>query len=143
MILLNCRARYFYFLFSVGKFSNTIKCHVSQVDESENPSSKLKTPAGFHLHSSLSSSFLAKTTTTTTTRKTPLNVTFPFLRHYRPIYLSLPNKSEFNLHTVPPFSPFYVEDKFSPWKKTAGKRFDVFCLSSWTVLPSDGNSTQI
>uniref|UniRef100_A0A3P8ULL0 Protein DBF4 homolog A n=1 Tax=Cynoglossus semilaevis TaxID=244447 RepID=A0A3P8ULL0_CYNSE len=57
-------------------------------------------------------------------KKNLLNVTFPFLRHYRPIYLSLPNKSEFNLHTVPPFSPFYVEDKFSPWKKTAGKRFD-------------------
>ncbi|XP_042162919.1 protein DBF4 homolog A isoform X2 [Oncorhynchus tshawytscha] len=32
-------------------------------------------------------------------------------RHYRPIYLAMPNMPEFNLMSAPPCSPFYVEDQ--------------------------------
>ncbi|XP_029602208.1 protein DBF4 homolog A isoform X1 [Salmo trutta] len=32
-------------------------------------------------------------------------------RHYRPIYLAMPNMPEFNLTSAPPCSPFYVEDQ--------------------------------
>ncbi|KAM7383490.1 hypothetical protein PAMP_003136 [Pampus punctatissimus] len=35
-------------------------------------------------------------------------------RHYRPIYLSMPNMPELNLKTVPPCSPFCFEDKDHP-----------------------------
>ncbi|XP_072250384.1 protein DBF4 homolog A [Leuresthes tenuis] len=35
-------------------------------------------------------------------------------RHYRPIYLTMPNMPEFNLKSVAPCSPFCVEDKDPP-----------------------------
>ncbi|KAL7394005.1 hypothetical protein ABVT39_019243 [Epinephelus coioides] len=44
-------------------------------------------------------------------------ITKPFIkvedssRHYRPIYLTMPNMPEFNLKTAPPCTPFCVEDK--------------------------------
>uniref|UniRef100_A0A8C2Z762 Protein DBF4 homolog A n=1 Tax=Cyclopterus lumpus TaxID=8103 RepID=A0A8C2Z762_CYCLU len=38
-------------------------------------------------------------------------------RHYRPIYLTMPNMPEFNLKTAPPCSPFCVEDKVLPGNK--------------------------
>ncbi|XP_071325325.1 protein DBF4 homolog A [Trachinotus anak] len=43
-------------------------------------------------------------------------------RHYRPIYLTMPNMPEFNLKAVPPFSPFCVEDKDPPGNKQQGHR---------------------
>ncbi|XP_034468165.1 protein DBF4 homolog A isoform X2 [Hippoglossus hippoglossus] len=43
-------------------------------------------------------------------------------RHYRPIYLTMSNMPEFNLKTVPPCSPFSVEDKNSPGNKQDGQR---------------------
>ncbi|CAB1420106.1 unnamed protein product [Pleuronectes platessa] len=43
-------------------------------------------------------------------------------RHYRPIYLTMSNMPEFNLKTVPPCSPFSVEDKNSPGNKQEGQR---------------------
>lgn len=39
------------------------------------------------------------------------------LRHYRPIYISLPNMPQFNLRGLPPCSPFLADDKDSPGKK--------------------------
>ncbi|XP_051263347.1 protein DBF4 homolog A [Dicentrarchus labrax] len=53
-------------------------------------------------------------------------VTKPFVkiedssRHYRPIYLTMPNMPEFNLKTIPPGSPFCVEDKDPPGNKQRG-----------------------
>ncbi|KAM6995319.1 protein DBF4 homolog A [Tautogolabrus adspersus] len=41
-------------------------------------------------------------------------------RHYRPIYLTMPNMPEFNLKTLPPCSPFCVEDKNPPGNKQRG-----------------------
>ncbi|KAM4581361.1 protein DBF4 homolog A [Odontesthes bonariensis] len=38
-------------------------------------------------------------------------------RHYRPIYLTMPNMPEFNLKSVAPCSPFCVEDKDPPHTK--------------------------
>ncbi|CAB1334624.1 unnamed protein product [Coregonus sp. 'balchen'] len=38
-------------------------------------------------------------------------------RHYRPIYLAMPNMPEFNLTSAPPCSPFYVEDQEHPGKR--------------------------
>ncbi|XP_044065319.1 protein DBF4 homolog A [Siniperca chuatsi] len=43
-------------------------------------------------------------------------------RHYRPISLTMPNMPEFNLKTVPPCSPFCVEDKDPPRNKQHGQR---------------------
>ncbi|XP_040900671.1 protein DBF4 homolog A [Toxotes jaculatrix] len=43
-------------------------------------------------------------------------------RHYRPIYLTMPNMPEFNLKAVPPCSPFCVEDKDPPGNKQQGHR---------------------
>ncbi|XP_056237028.1 protein DBF4 homolog A [Seriola aureovittata] len=43
-------------------------------------------------------------------------------RHYRPIYLTMPNIPEFNLKAVPPCSPFCVEDKDPPGNKQQGHR---------------------
>ncbi|XP_039972664.1 protein DBF4 homolog A [Xiphias gladius] len=43
-------------------------------------------------------------------------------RHYRPIYLTMPNMPEFNLKAVPPCSPFCIEDKDSPGNKQQGHR---------------------
>ncbi|XP_032375379.1 protein DBF4 homolog A isoform X2 [Etheostoma spectabile] len=43
-------------------------------------------------------------------------------RHYRPIYLTMPNMPEFNLKTVPPCSPFCVEDKDPPGNKQPAHR---------------------
>ncbi|XP_027142738.1 protein DBF4 homolog A [Larimichthys crocea] len=41
-------------------------------------------------------------------------------RHYRPIYLTMPNMPEFNLQSVAPGSPFCVEDKDPPGNKQRG-----------------------
>ncbi|XP_034553267.1 protein DBF4 homolog A [Notolabrus celidotus] len=41
-------------------------------------------------------------------------------RHYRPIYLTMPNVPEFSLKTLPPCSPFCVEDKDPPVNKQQG-----------------------
>ncbi|KAM9722860.1 protein DBF4 homolog A [Menidia menidia] len=38
-------------------------------------------------------------------------------RHYRPIYVTMPNMPEFNLHSVAPCSPFCAEDKDPPGNK--------------------------
>ncbi|KAM9310355.1 protein DBF4 homolog A isoform 1-T2 [Pholidichthys leucotaenia] len=38
-------------------------------------------------------------------------------RHYRPIYLTMPNLPKFNLKTVAPFSPFHLVDKNPPENK--------------------------
>ncbi|XP_031155101.1 protein DBF4 homolog A isoform X2 [Sander lucioperca] len=43
-------------------------------------------------------------------------------RHYRPVYLTMPNMPEFNLKTIPPCSPFCVEDKDPPGNKQPGHR---------------------
>ncbi|KAM9353071.1 protein DBF4 homolog A [Symphorus nematophorus] len=43
-------------------------------------------------------------------------------RHYRPIYLTMPNMPEFNLKTAPPCTPFCVEDKDPPGNKQRGHR---------------------
>ncbi|XP_071385365.1 protein DBF4 homolog A [Centroberyx affinis] len=43
-------------------------------------------------------------------------------RHYRPIYVAMPNMPEFNLKTVPPCTPFCVEDKDHPGKRQRGQR---------------------
>ncbi|XP_038567400.1 protein DBF4 homolog A [Micropterus salmoides] len=43
-------------------------------------------------------------------------------RHYRPISLTMPNMPEFNLKTVPPCSPFCVEEKDPPGNKQRGNR---------------------
>ncbi|XP_040020433.2 protein DBF4 homolog A isoform X1 [Gasterosteus aculeatus] len=43
-------------------------------------------------------------------------------RHYRPIYLTMPNIPEFNLKTLPPHSPFCAEDKAPPGNKQPGRR---------------------
>ncbi|XP_062255712.1 protein DBF4 homolog A [Platichthys flesus] len=43
-------------------------------------------------------------------------------RHYRPIYLTMSNMPEFNLKTVPPCSPFNIQDKNSPGNKPEGQR---------------------
>ncbi|KAM8869634.1 protein DBF4 homolog A isoform 2-T3 [Spinachia spinachia] len=43
-------------------------------------------------------------------------------RHYRPIYLTMPNIPEFNLRTLPPHSPFCVEDKAPPGNKQSARR---------------------
>ncbi|GAA6220684.1 protein DBF4 homolog A [Lates japonicus] len=43
-------------------------------------------------------------------------------RHYRPIYLTMPNMPEFNLRAVPPCSPFCVEDKDPLGNKQQGHR---------------------
>uniref|UniRef100_UPI0037E8879C protein DBF4 homolog A n=1 Tax=Semicossyphus pulcher TaxID=241346 RepID=UPI0037E8879C len=42
-------------------------------------------------------------------------------RHYRPIYLTMPNMPEFNLKIVPPCSPFCVEEKDPPGNKQQGR----------------------
>uniref|UniRef100_A0A8C9X932 Protein DBF4 homolog A n=1 Tax=Sander lucioperca TaxID=283035 RepID=A0A8C9X932_SANLU len=44
-------------------------------------------------------------------------------RHYRPVYLTMPNMPEFNLKTIPPCSPFCVEDKDPPGNKQPGHRY--------------------
>ncbi|XP_034730838.1 protein DBF4 homolog A [Etheostoma cragini] len=55
-------------------------------------------------------------------------ITKPFVkvedssRHYRPIYLTMPNMPEFNLKTIPPCSPFCVEDKDPPGNKQPAHR---------------------
>ncbi|XP_068592474.1 protein DBF4 homolog A [Cebidichthys violaceus] len=55
-------------------------------------------------------------------------ITKPFVkvedssRHYRPIYLTMPNMPEFNLKTLPPCTPFCVEDKLLPGNKQPGRR---------------------
>ncbi|KAG7474598.1 DBF4-like A [Solea senegalensis] len=55
-------------------------------------------------------------------------ITKPFVkvedssRHYRPIYRTMPNMPEFKLKSLPPCSPFCVEDKYSPGNKPDGKR---------------------
>uniref|UniRef100_A0A8C9XAN1 Protein DBF4 homolog A n=1 Tax=Sander lucioperca TaxID=283035 RepID=A0A8C9XAN1_SANLU len=46
-------------------------------------------------------------------------------RHYRPVYLTMPNMPEFNLKTIPPCSPFCVEDKDPPGNKQPGHRYGV------------------
>uniref|UniRef100_H3BVV2 BRCT domain-containing protein n=1 Tax=Tetraodon nigroviridis TaxID=99883 RepID=H3BVV2_TETNG len=38
-------------------------------------------------------------------------------RHYRPIYISLPNMPQFNLRSLPPCSPFLATDRDAPGKK--------------------------
>lgn len=43
-------------------------------------------------------------------------------RHYRPIYVTMPNMPEFNLKTAPPCSPFWVEDKDPAGNKQRGHR---------------------
>ncbi|XP_060937024.1 protein DBF4 homolog A [Limanda limanda] len=43
-------------------------------------------------------------------------------RHYRPIYLTMSTMPEFNLKTLPPCSPFSVEDKNLPGNKQEGQR---------------------
>nr|XP_020462927.1 protein DBF4 homolog A [Monopterus albus] len=43
-------------------------------------------------------------------------------RQYRPIYLNMPNMPEFNLKTVPPFTPFCVDDKDPSGNKRRGYR---------------------
>ncbi|KAK5862306.1 hypothetical protein PBY51_017716 [Eleginops maclovinus] len=43
-------------------------------------------------------------------------------RHYRPICLTMPNMPEFNLKTLPPCSPFCVDDKLNPGIKQPGHR---------------------
>ncbi|XP_041843786.1 protein DBF4 homolog A [Melanotaenia boesemani] len=43
-------------------------------------------------------------------------------RHYRPLYLTMPNMPEFNLSTIAPCSPFYLEDKGHPGAKQLGHR---------------------
>nr|XP_029507876.1 protein DBF4 homolog A-like [Oncorhynchus nerka] len=53
-------------------------------------------------------------------------------RHYRPIYLAMPNMPELNLTTAPPCSPFYVEDQ-----EHSGKRPKVHgCLRNRGVRVS-------
>ncbi|XP_041648342.1 protein DBF4 homolog A [Cheilinus undulatus] len=42
-------------------------------------------------------------------------------RHYRPIYLTMPNMPEFNLNTLPPCTPFRVEDKDPAGNKQRGQ----------------------
>ncbi|XP_075965609.1 protein DBF4 homolog A [Anarhichas minor] len=55
-------------------------------------------------------------------------ITKPFVkvedssRHYRPIYLTMPNMPEFNLKTLPPCTPFCVDDKLLPGNKQPGRR---------------------
>lgn len=43
-------------------------------------------------------------------------------RHYRPVYLTMPNMPEFNLKTSAPYSPFCPEDKDPPVNKQPGHR---------------------
>ncbi|XP_030604948.1 protein DBF4 homolog A isoform X2 [Archocentrus centrarchus] len=43
-------------------------------------------------------------------------------RHYRPVYLTMPNMPEFNLKTSAPCSPFCPEDKDPPVNKQLGHR---------------------
>ncbi|XP_076010032.1 protein DBF4 homolog A [Genypterus blacodes] len=43
-------------------------------------------------------------------------------RHYRPIYLTMPNLPEFNLKTVPPGSPFCADDKDPPGNRPRRQR---------------------
>ncbi|XP_074538682.1 protein DBF4 homolog A isoform X2 [Halichoeres trimaculatus] len=45
-------------------------------------------------------------------------------RHYRPIYLTMPNMPEFNLKTPPPYSPFCLEYKDPPVNKQQGHSED-------------------
>lgn len=53
------------------------------------------------------------------------------LRHYRPIYFTLPNMPQINLRTPPPYSPFLVDDKDPPGNKRRGHR----CAASlWLCL---------
>ncbi|CAK6960686.1 protein DBF4 homolog A [Scomber scombrus] len=55
-------------------------------------------------------------------------ITKPFVkvedssRHYRPIYLNMPNMPELNLKTVPPCSPFCFEDKDNPGNRQRANR---------------------
>eukprot|EP00066_Takifugu_rubripes_P014671 XP_011603937.1 PREDICTED: protein DBF4 homolog A isoform X1 [Takifugu rubripes] len=50
-------------------------------------------------------------------------ITKPFVkvedssRHYRPIYITLPNMPQFNLRGLPPCSPFLADDKDSPGER--------------------------
>uniref|UniRef100_A0A3Q0RQI2 Protein DBF4 homolog A n=1 Tax=Amphilophus citrinellus TaxID=61819 RepID=A0A3Q0RQI2_AMPCI len=44
-------------------------------------------------------------------------------RHYRPVYLTMPNMPEFNLKTSAPCSPFCPEDKDPPVNKQLGHRY--------------------
>ncbi|XP_068179979.1 protein DBF4 homolog A [Antennarius striatus] len=43
-------------------------------------------------------------------------------RHYRPVYLTIPNMPQFNLKTLPPCSPFMVDDKDATGNKQRGNR---------------------
>ncbi|XP_069551624.1 protein DBF4 homolog A [Brachyistius frenatus] len=43
-------------------------------------------------------------------------------KHYRPICLTMPNMPEFNLRTVAPCSPFFVEEKDPPGNRQRGQR---------------------
>uniref|UniRef100_A0A3Q4AJR4 Protein DBF4 homolog A n=1 Tax=Mola mola TaxID=94237 RepID=A0A3Q4AJR4_MOLML len=42
-------------------------------------------------------------------------------RHYCPIYLTMPNMPQFNLKTLPPCTPFFVEEKDPPTNKPSVK----------------------
>lgn len=53
------------------------------------------------------------------------------LRHYRPIYFTLPNMPQINLRTLPPCSPFLVDDKDPPGNKRRGHRW---AASVWIGL---------
>uniref|UniRef100_A0A665UK57 Protein DBF4 homolog A n=1 Tax=Echeneis naucrates TaxID=173247 RepID=A0A665UK57_ECHNA len=44
-------------------------------------------------------------------------------RHYRPIYITMPNIPEFNLKAVPPCSPFFVDDKDPLGNRQQGHRY--------------------
>ncbi|CAJ1062234.1 protein DBF4 homolog A [Xyrichtys novacula] len=52
-------------------------------------------------------------------------------KHYRPIYLTMPNIPEFNLRTLPPCSPFCVEDKEPPVNKQQGHRHSEEKALGW------------
>uniref|UniRef100_A0A665UK32 Protein DBF4 homolog A n=1 Tax=Echeneis naucrates TaxID=173247 RepID=A0A665UK32_ECHNA len=65
---------------------------------------------------------------TATTAKTSGRIGKPFVkvedssRHYRPIYITMPNIPEFNLKAVPPCSPFFVDDKDPLGNRQQGHR---------------------
>lgn len=53
-------------------------------------------------------------------------VSFSFVRHYRPLYLTMSNMPEFNLKTTAPCSPFCPEEKDPPANKQRGQRYVPF-----------------
>lgn len=50
---------------------------------------------------------------------------FSFIRHYRPIYTTMPHLPEFYLTTAAPYSPFCVEGKHPSGIKQHGHRYSI------------------